>query len=151
MCFPEGTVTKNSSANTGDTGNVDLTPGLGKKKKGNPLQYSHLENSIDRGAWWSTFLMGSQRSDMTEPHDTCMNLMLHAGWGDSRKQFLWILENQDLEKRQEGKERPWKTISKRKTFSLLNSKTVSLDCKQRDICEPWINSGGCNILRKKTM
>ena len=28
---------------------------------GNPLQYSHLENSIDRGAWQTTQAMGSQR------------------------------------------------------------------------------------------
>ena len=32
-------------------------PGLGRSLRegnGNPLQYSHLENSMDRGAWWAT-------------------------------------------------------------------------------------------------
>ena len=42
---------KNPSANAGDTG---LIPRLGQcpgKGNGNPLQYSCLENSRDRGAW----------------------------------------------------------------------------------------------------
>ena len=33
-------------------------PGVGN---GNPLQYACLENSVDRGAWWDTVHMGSQR------------------------------------------------------------------------------------------
>ena len=44
-------VVKNPPANTGDTGSV---PGLGGSfggGNGNPLQYSCLENSMDRGAW----------------------------------------------------------------------------------------------------
>ena len=32
---------------------------------GNPLQYSCLENSMDRGAWWST-VYGVAESDITE-------------------------------------------------------------------------------------
>jgi len=45
-------VVKNPPANAGDTG---LIPGLGRppgEGHGNPLQYSCLENSIDRGALW---------------------------------------------------------------------------------------------------
>ena len=38
---------KNPAANAGDTG---LIPGSGRGN-GNPLQYSCLENPIDRGAW----------------------------------------------------------------------------------------------------
>ena len=33
-------------------------PGLGRSPgegHGNPLQYSYLENTMDRGAWWATF------------------------------------------------------------------------------------------------
>ena len=44
---------KNLSANAGDAGNVGLIPGLGRSTgvgNGNPLQYSCLENSMDRGA-----------------------------------------------------------------------------------------------------
>ena len=45
---------KKSPANAGDTG---LMPGLGTSSGegiGNPLQYSCLENPMDRGAWWAT-------------------------------------------------------------------------------------------------
>ena len=40
-----------------DVGDLGLIPGLGRSPEegnGNPLQYSCLENSMDRGAWWST-------------------------------------------------------------------------------------------------
>ena len=45
---------KESVHNSGDLG---LIPGLGRssaEENGNPLQYSCLENSMDRGAWWAT-------------------------------------------------------------------------------------------------
>ena len=44
-------VAKNPPANAGDTGSI---PGSGRSSgggHGNPLQYSSLENSMDRGAW----------------------------------------------------------------------------------------------------
>ena len=43
---------KHLSANMQDPGSI---PGLGRSPaegNGNPLQYSCLENSTDRGAWW---------------------------------------------------------------------------------------------------
>ena len=46
---------KESACNGGDTGNVGLIPGLGRSPRignGNPLQYSCLENPMDRGAWY---------------------------------------------------------------------------------------------------
>ena len=49
-----GSVVKNPPANGGDAG---LIPGLEKslgEGPGNPLQYSCLENSMDRGAWQAT-------------------------------------------------------------------------------------------------
>ena len=52
--FPGGAVVKNPSANAGDEGS---TLGLGRSPgegNGNPLQYSCLGNSMDRGAWWAT-------------------------------------------------------------------------------------------------
>ena len=45
---------KNLNANAGDAGNKGLIPGAGKSPgggHGSPLQYSCLENPIDRGAW----------------------------------------------------------------------------------------------------
>ena len=56
MDFLGGTVVKNSLANAGDTRDMGSIPGLGRfpgVADGNPLQYSCLENSMDRGAWWA--------------------------------------------------------------------------------------------------
>ena len=54
MGFPRGSVVKNLPTNSRDT---DSIPGSGRfpgEGNGNPLQYSCLENPMDRGAWWST-------------------------------------------------------------------------------------------------
>ena len=54
MGFPGGTEVKNLLANAGGTGS---TPELGRSPgegNGNLLQYSCLENSMDRGAWQAT-------------------------------------------------------------------------------------------------
>ena len=51
MGFPGGSDGKESASHAGDLGSV---PGLGRSPgegNGNPLQYSYLENSMDRGAW----------------------------------------------------------------------------------------------------
>ena len=52
--FPCSSVGKESACNAGDLG---LIPGSGRspgKGNGNTLQYSCLENLMDRGAWWAT-------------------------------------------------------------------------------------------------
>ena len=52
--FPCGLAGKESACNVGD---LSLIPGLGRSPaegNGNPLQYSCLENPMDRGAWWAT-------------------------------------------------------------------------------------------------
>ena len=52
--FPGGSDGKESACNAEDLG---LIPGLGRSPgegNGNPLQYSCLENSMDRGAWQAT-------------------------------------------------------------------------------------------------
>ena len=54
MDFPSGSAVKNPLANAG---NVGLIPGSGRSSgggHGNPLQYSCLENLMDRGAWQAT-------------------------------------------------------------------------------------------------
>ena len=50
--FPGGSDGKKSASNAGDLVSI---PGLGRSPEGNgyPLQYSCLENPIDRGAWWA--------------------------------------------------------------------------------------------------
>ena len=58
--FPGGSVVKNLPANAGDAGSI---PGLGGSPgegRGNPLQYSCLGNSMDRGPDRLQF-MGSQK------------------------------------------------------------------------------------------
>ena len=48
---------KESACNAGETGDAGLIPGLGRSPEGgndNPIQYSCLENSMDRGAWQAT-------------------------------------------------------------------------------------------------
>ena len=53
--FPGGSVVKNQPANAGDTGDRGLIPGRSPGGgHGNPLQYSCLENPMDRGAWRAT-------------------------------------------------------------------------------------------------
>ena len=52
--IPDDSDGKESAYNAGKLGLID---GLGRSPKGgrgNPLQYSCLENTMDRGAWWAT-------------------------------------------------------------------------------------------------
>jgi len=54
MGFPGGSDGKESFCHVGDLGSI---PGLGRypgEGNGYPLQYSCLENLMDRGAWWAT-------------------------------------------------------------------------------------------------
>ena len=51
------------NANAGDIRNVGLIPGLGRSLEGghsNPLQYSCLENPMDRESWWATVHRGTK-------------------------------------------------------------------------------------------
>ena len=62
--FPSGSLVKNLPASGGNTGPI---PGSGRSPEegnGNPLHYSCLENSIDRGAW-STVHRVAKESDPT--------------------------------------------------------------------------------------
>ena len=52
-------VVKNPPVNEGDIRDMGLIPGSGRSLgawNGNPLQYSFLENPVDRGAWRTTVL-----------------------------------------------------------------------------------------------
>ena len=65
MGFPGGSDSKESACNSVDPG---LIPGLGRSpggRNGYPLQYSCLENSMDKGAWQAT-VHGDSELDMTE-------------------------------------------------------------------------------------
>ena len=55
--FPGGAVVKNPPANAGDARDADSIPGSGRSPGGgnsNPLQYTCLKNTMDKGAWQAT-------------------------------------------------------------------------------------------------
>ena len=65
MGFPSGSVVKNLPASAGDVGSIHglgMSPGEGN---GNPLQYSCLENPMDRRALQATIHVIAKESDMT--------------------------------------------------------------------------------------
>ena len=73
---------KNLPANEGDAGDLGLIPGLGRspgERNGNPLQYSCLENPMDRGAWRATIHRVAKRQDMIERvnNNQCQGQTLH--------------------------------------------------------------------------
>ena len=73
--FPGGTVVKNPPANEGDAGDPSSSPGSGRSPGGgnsNPLQYSCLENPMDRGAWQADYSPWDRKeSDITKHTIMC--------------------------------------------------------------------------------
>ena len=68
MGFPNVLAGKESTFSAGDTGDMGLILELGRSpggEQGNPLQYSCLDNSTDRGAWRAT-VHGIAESGTTE-------------------------------------------------------------------------------------
>ena len=64
--FPDGSDGKESACNAGDLGSI---PGMGRSPgggHGSPLQYSCLENPMDRGAWLATIHGVPKELDTTE-------------------------------------------------------------------------------------
>ena len=64
---------KETTYQSGEIRDVGSILGLGRCPgggNGNPLQYSCLEKSMDRGAWWAS-LWGCKESNMTERAGTC--------------------------------------------------------------------------------
>ena len=65
LTLPYGSLVKNPSANGRD---ADSIPGLGGSPgggNGNPLKYSSLKNSMNRGPWKVTVHGVTKKSDMT--------------------------------------------------------------------------------------
>ena len=64
--FPDGSDGKESACNVGDPGSI---PGLARSpREGNgcPFQYSRLEKSMDRRAWWATVHGVTEELDTAE-------------------------------------------------------------------------------------
>ena len=77
MDFPGGSDSKGTACNVVDPGSIPelgRSPGVGH---GNPLQYSCLENSLDRGAWWATV------QGVTKSQTRLSNEHFHVIWNSS--------------------------------------------------------------------
>ena len=64
-------VIKNLPANAGDIRDAGLIPESGRSPgggHGNPLQYSCLENLMDRGTWWATVHRVTQSQTQLSTH-----------------------------------------------------------------------------------
>ena len=74
---------KELTCNAGDPCSI---PGLrisSEKGNGYPLQYSRLENRMNRGAWWTT-VHGIAESDMTKRQNTLPCTLYRATWKNKR-------------------------------------------------------------------
>ena len=88
MGFPSGLVVKNPPANVGDSRDTGQMPRSGISlggENGNPLQYSYLENPMDRGAWWATVCR--------VPNNLTHDLMTRHSLVCICSKIFWILEN----------------------------------------------------------
>ena len=59
---------KSSPAKAGNAGDAGSVPGQGRSPgggNGNPIQYSYLNNPMDRRAWWATVLGVAKESGTT--------------------------------------------------------------------------------------
>ena len=66
--FPSGSqmVKKESACNEGDLGLIPGSERSPREGDGNPLQYSCLENSMDRKAWWAIAPWSNKELERTE-------------------------------------------------------------------------------------
>ena len=77
MCPQGGTAVKNLPTNARDVRDTGLIPGWARSpggKNGNPLQYSCLENPVDRGAWWATVQRVTKSWTQLNAHIQCFNV-----------------------------------------------------------------------------
>ena len=65
LLLPGSSVVKNLPANAGDMGSIPGFRRSPRERNGNPLQYSYLENPMDRETWQATVHGVAKKSDMT--------------------------------------------------------------------------------------
>ena len=73
-----GSVSKESTCNAGDAGLIPCVGKIPGRGNGNPLQYSCLENLVDKGAWWAVVHGGHKELGMTEELNTSHSYCSHA-------------------------------------------------------------------------
>ena len=86
---------KNPPANAGDIRDLGSIPGSGRSPGGghsNPLQYSCLENPMDRGALWVTVHGVTQSLMECLSMTTCLGICHRQGSLNNRNYFLILLE-----------------------------------------------------------
>ena len=81
-------------ANAGDVRDTSLIPGSGRRPgggHGNPLQYSCLENPMDRGAWWATVHgVANSRTQLKElSTHPILSRSVHVA-ANGNTSFLWL-------------------------------------------------------------
>ena len=80
MALPDGSAGKETACNAGDTRDTGLIPGSGGspgKGNGNPLQYSFLENPMDKGAW-QAIIQGVAKSRTQLSETKCTRTHTHT-------------------------------------------------------------------------
>ena len=83
--FPDGSAGRESTCNAGDAGDAGLNPASWRFPgggNGHPLQYSCLENSMDRGTWWATVHEASKNRTWQSTHRQ-IHLFLHIYSGST--------------------------------------------------------------------
>ena len=92
--FPGGTVVKNLPANEGDAKVAGSIPGLGRSHRvgnNNPLQYSCLKNSMDRGASQAT-VHRVTRSQTYLSNWACIQSITKGAWIYNGEQSLQLVQ-----------------------------------------------------------
>ena len=115
FCFASVQVVKNLPANTGDTGDVGSIPGPGRSPgggNGNSLQYSCLENPMDRWVWRAT-VSGVAKSQM------CLN-----DWAQAQSTVMCVSTQNLRCDKKHGK------TQITKEFLVDNLTTIKMDVKK---------------------
>ena len=81
--FLRGLLVKYPPANAGDAGDVVWISGSGRSPRGgngNPLQYSYLENPMDRGTWQATVHKAAKHQTVSRKHCVAQGTLLNNLW-----------------------------------------------------------------------
>ena len=90
--FPGSSDGKESAGNAGDLGSI---PGLGRfpgEGHGNPHQYSYLENSTDRGAWWATVCgVTKSQTQLSMQAHTHTRVLRFSSWETCKLLYKYLI------------------------------------------------------------